>query len=166
MIGKVSIVLLSCVLFSRIDGATIIVVRHADRNAGMSAGMSSDVPLNSLGEERARQLANVLKDANIRAIYTTEVKRTQQTAEPTAQEFHLKPVVIPAKELDALVAQLKALPDNEVALVVGHAGFAHWRCRTTQPFDYRREYDRMILVTTGKGKPSVLTLRYGAVSKP
>jgi len=141
--------------------ATIILVRHAERNGGMAA----DVPLSPQGEARARQLALFLKDAGIRAIYTTEVKRTQQTAEPTAQEFHLQPVVIPQKDVDTLVSRLQALPDDETVLVVAHS--------TTLPSVVEglggstpaladAEYDRMVIVVTrGKGKPAVLTLRYG-----
>lgn len=145
--------------------ATIILVRHAERNAGMTP----DVLLTPRGEERARQLANILKDANIRAVYTTEVRRTQQTAEPTAHQFHLQPIVIPSKDMDTLVSRLHALPDDETVLVVGHAN--------TVPLVVERlgggavpaisdtEYDRMVVVVTkGKAKPSVLTLRYGEVA--
>ena len=151
-------------LSSWAQAATIIVVRHAERNAGMTP----DVLLSPRGEERARQLANVLKDANIRAVYATEVRRTQQTAEPTAQQFHLQPIVIPAKDVDTLVSRLQALPDDETVLVVGNT--------TTVPLVVERlggnvpalsdtEYDRLVVVVTkGKGKPVVLTLRYGEVA--
>lgn len=141
--------------------ATIILVRHAERNAGMTA----DVLLSPQGEQRAKQLAAVLKDANIRAIFTTEVRRVQQTAEPTAQEFHLQPVVIPQKDVDALVSRLQSLPDDETVLVVGHTNTVPLiaeRLGGAVPALTDAEYDRMIvIVTRGKGKPSILTLRYG-----
>jgi len=142
--------------------ATIILVRHAERNPGMAP----DVLLTAQGEARAKQLANVLKDANIKAIFTTEVRRTQQTAEPTAQQFHLQPAVIPAKDFDVLISRLQSLPDDQTVLVVGHAN--------TIPTVVERlgggvvpalgdaEYDRLVVVVTkGKSKPTVLTLRYG-----
>src|SRR5487761_2345213 len=91
-------VLLLAGLPSPASAATIIVVRHAERNSGMSP----DVLLNALGEQRAQQLADMLQDARIQRIYVTEVKRTQQTAEPLAARLHLKPIVIAAKDLDAL----------------------------------------------------------------
>ncbi|HVW10963.1 MAG TPA: histidine phosphatase family protein [Bryobacteraceae bacterium] len=142
------------------SAATIILVRHAERAAAMTA----DAPLTPRGEERARQLAAMLRDANIRAVFTTEVRRTQQTAGPTAQEFHLRPSIIPQKETNALLARLKALPEGEAVLVVGHAD--------TVPAIVQRlggplvpmkddEYDRMVIVTTGGAKPSIITLRYG-----
>jgi broad specificity phosphatase PhoE len=147
------------------QGATIIVVRHAERNAGMTP----DVLLSPQGEERARELAHVLKDANIRAIFATEVRRTQQTAEPTAKEFHLQPAVIPAKDIDALVSRLKALPDDETVLVVGHSNTVPLvveRLGGTVPAVSDTEYDRLVVVVTSrKGKPAILTLRYGAITQ-
>jgi broad specificity phosphatase PhoE len=153
-------VLLLAGLSAMAPAATIIVVRHAERNAGMTP----DVLLSPRGEERAKQLANMLKDANIKAVYATEVRRTQQTAEPTAQQFHLKTIIISSKDVDALVSGLQALPDDATVLVVGHAN--------TVPLVVERlgghvppladtEYDRMIVVvTSGKGQPAVVTLRY------
>jgi broad specificity phosphatase PhoE len=144
--------------------ATIILVRHAERNAGMTP----DVLLTPRGEERARQLANILKDANIRAVYITEVRRTQQTAEPTAQQFHLQPIAIPSKDVDTLVSQLQALPDDQTVLVVGHANTVPLvveRLGGSVPAISDTEYDRMIVVVTkGKAKPAILTLRYGEVA--
>jgi phosphohistidine phosphatase SixA len=141
--------------------ATIILVRHAERNAGMSP----DVLLNARGEERAKALARVLKDARITAVFANELRRTQQTAEPTAQEFHLQPTVIPDKQLDALVSRLKALPEGETVLVVGRTSTVPMLVEKlgggAVPPMSEEEYDRMVIVTTGKGNPSVLTLRYG-----
>jgi broad specificity phosphatase PhoE len=141
--------------------ATIILVRHAERNAGMTP----DVLLTPRGEERARELARVLKDANIRAIFTTEVRRTQQTAEPTAKEFHLQPAVIPASDVDALVGRLQMLPDDETVLVVGHSNTIPVvvdRLGGAVPAMSDTEYDRLVVVvTSGTGKSAILTLRYG-----
>lgn len=143
--------------------ATIIVVRHADRAGGMSA----NAPLSPRGEQRARDLARVLRDANIRAIFTTEVRRTQQTAEPTAQEFHRNPTVIPAVDLDLLISRLRSFPSDETVLVVGHGNTVPAIVEKlgggTVPPLGENEYDRMIIVVTrGSQRPAVLTLRYGA----
>lgn len=143
------------------SAGTIILVRHAERSAGMAA----DVPLSARGDERAKTLAQVLKDARISAVFANELHRVQQTAEPTAQEFHLTVTVVPDKEMDSLVSRLKSLPENETVLVAARAN--------TLPVLVEKlgggvippladdEYDRMVIVTTGHGKPSVLTLRYG-----
>ncbi len=143
--------------------ATIIVVRHADRTGGMSA----NALLSPRGEQRARDLARVLRDAHIRAIFTTEVQRTQQTAEPTAREFHLRPTVIPAVNMDLLISRLRALPSDETVLVVGHGNTVPAIVERlgggTVPPLAETEYDRMIIVVTrGTQRPAVLTLRFGA----
>lgn len=145
-----------------ISAATIILVRHAERISTMSA----DALLTPAGEERARVLAEVLKDAKIQRIYVTEVRRTQQTAQPTADRLHLKPIVIAKKDIDALVNQLRMAGENETVLVVGHAD--------TVPLIIERlgagpvpafrdaEYDRMTVVfVDGTGRAQVVTLRYG-----
>jgi broad specificity phosphatase PhoE len=155
-------VLLSAWLPPVASAATIILVRHADRASGMSA----DALLSPAGEERARQLSQVLKDAKIQRIYVTEVRRTQQTAEPIAARLHLKPIVVAKKDIDALVGQLQKLGDNQTVLVVGHAD--------TVPLIIERlgggpapafsdsEYDRLtVLVTGARGEAQVVTLRYG-----
>jgi broad specificity phosphatase PhoE len=153
------------VLFPSAQAATIILVRHAERNPGMTA----DVLLTPSGEERARELARTLKDAKIQAIFTTEVRRTQQTAEPTAKQFHLQPVVIPAADVDALVSRLQALPEDATVLVVGHSNTVPLvleRIGAIVPAISDTEYDRMVVATTrGNGKPAILTLRYGAVTQ-
>lgn len=147
------------------QAATIILVRHADRNGGMAP----DVSLSRSGEVRARELARVLKDSKIGAIFTTEVRRTQQTAEPVATEFHLQRIVIPAKDTEALVSRLQALPDDETVLVVGHSNTIPLlveRLGGAVPAMSDTEYDRLLVVVTGKsGKPVILTLRYGAVTQ-
>src|SRR5580704_2282055 len=80
------------------SAATIILVRHAERISAMSA----DSLLSPAGEERARQLSAVLKDAQIQRIYVTEVRRTQQTAAPIAERLHLTPIVVAKDDIDAL----------------------------------------------------------------
>jgi broad specificity phosphatase PhoE len=144
------------------SAATIILVRHAERASAMTA----DALLSPAGEQRAQQLSRVLKDANIRRIYVTEVRRTQQTAAPLAEVLQITPTVIPQKDTDALLKQLRDTHDDETVLVVGHTntvplivdrlGGGH-----VPPFT-DNEYDRLIiLVSGGGGNAHVVTLRYG-----
>lgn len=101
---------------------TIFLVRHAERAdtaSGSPATMASDPDLSEPGRTRAESLASLLKDAGISAIYVTEYKRTQQTAAPLAQRLGIRPTLIPAKDVEGLVARLKAM--KTPALVVGHS---------------------------------------------
>ena len=128
--------------------------------------MSADALLSPAGEQRARQLSDVLRDAKIQRIYVTEVRRTEQTAEPIAVRLHLKPMVIAKGDIDALVSRLRKSGVNETVLVVGHAD--------TVPLIIERlgggsvpairddEYDRMtVLFLAPGGKAQLVTLRYG-----
>jgi len=86
----------------------VVIVRHAEKatNGG------------SAGRARADALARILKDSGITAIFTTEFKRTQETAAPTATSAHVTPTVVAAKDTAGLVAKLHQLSGN--ALVVAH----------------------------------------------
>lgn len=145
-----------------LPAATIIIVRHAER----STAMSTDAPLSAPGMARAKVLAHMLKDAKVSRIFTTEVLRARQTAEPLAAQAHLTPVVIPQSDTDALLSQLRQLGENETVLVVGGT--------SSVPLIVERlgggpaapmpdsEYDRMtVLVTETNGKAHAVTLRYG-----
>jgi broad specificity phosphatase PhoE len=92
----------------------IVVVRHAEK---ASTG-GNDPELSVAGRKRAEALASILKDSQITAVFVTEFKRTQQTAAPMAKAAHLSPTALPANDVPALVAKLRALNGN--ALVVGH----------------------------------------------
>ena len=128
----------------------IFLVRHADR-----ASSEPDSLLSQAGEQRAQCLASMLKDVNLKAIYTSEFKRTQQTAAPTAAEFHLEPKAIPRANVSELVKDLKDTKDFPI-LVVAHSETLPPIVQqlgagtVSQPTMY--EYDKLIVIPVHKGK--------------
>ena len=97
-------------------GAPIIfLVRHAEK----ARGGGNDPELSVAGGRRAEALARMLKDAELRAIFTTEFKRTEETAAPLAKATNITPTMVSANDMQALVEKLRAAKGN--ALVVGHA---------------------------------------------
>jgi phosphohistidine phosphatase SixA len=96
----------------------IFLVRHAER-AAISGHVPSDTGLSEIGRARAEALAQALRDAQISAIYTSEYKRTQETAAPLARSLGIRPEVIPGDDVRSLVEKLKASRGN--VLVVGHS---------------------------------------------
>ena len=91
----------------------VVIVRHAEK-----ADNSEDAELSPAGRQRADVLVRVLKDANITAIFTSERKRTQETAAPLAKSIGVSPSILGAKDYPALVSKLREVKGN--ALVVGH----------------------------------------------
>src|SRR3990172_10886646 len=73
---------------------TVFVVRHAEKGPE-----SPDPALTPAGQERARALARVLADASVLAVFVTEFKRTQETAEPLAAALGGGPTPLPAPPL-------------------------------------------------------------------
>lgn len=138
---------------------TILLVRHADK-----ASNDPDSLLSAAGHERAECLARTLQVAGIAAIYTTEVKRTQQTAEPLAQALHLEPKVVPKANTTELLNDLRRENGN-VILVVGHADtlpgiVERLGAGKIRPFG-EQEYDRLIVVPLTNGTAGQATaIRY------
>ena len=100
------------------ESPIIFLVRHAER-ASISGRVPSDTGLSEVGRARAQALAQELKDAKLTAIFTSEYKRTQETARPLAESLGIRPEVVAADDLRSLRAKLKASRGN--VLVVGHS---------------------------------------------
>jgi phosphohistidine phosphatase SixA len=94
------------------------VVRHAEK-AAQAANMSSDVPLSTVGKQRAERLGGLLHNKKIGLIYSTNTIRTRTTAEPTANHFLLSINTYGPKPDSAFIKLLKAQKKN--TLVVGHS---------------------------------------------
>lgn len=143
---------------------SIFLVRHAERAdsvPGQAPTMATDPDLSDIGRARAQSLASVLKDAGITTIYTTEYKRTRQTAEPLAKALGLTPVVIKASETARLVKELAASKGN--ALVIGHSNTVPDVIKglgvTTPQSIKDDEFDDLFIVTPGQ-IPSVVRLHF------
>ena len=75
----------------------ICMVRHGETawNAEGRVQGQLDIPLNDVGRAQARATAGVLAGHEFSAIYSSDLQRVQQTAEPTAQRLAL-PVALDA----------------------------------------------------------------------
>jgi broad specificity phosphatase PhoE len=98
----------------------VILTRHAERADGAATMGASDPLLSDAGQARALKIALMLADANIKAIVTTEYRRTMDTAAPLAAKIKVSPDVVPAAQLNALVEKIRSHADDTV-FVVGHS---------------------------------------------
>lgn len=144
------------------EPATIFLVRHAEK-----AGEADDSSLTEAGQERAQVLARVLGEAGVGTIYTTQYARNVQTARPVAERLGITPIVIPAADVDGLAAHLLDMAPGQAALVVSHTDklpLIGKALGVTIPEVAHTEFDRLTVLTLGKGYAQARTLRYGKSS--
>ena len=84
----------------------VILTRHAER-ADAGKAEEKDPLLSAAGEARAAKLAAMLADSGVKAIFATEFKRTQQTAQAAGESLGLTVTVMPGADTTGLVARLK-----------------------------------------------------------
>jgi broad specificity phosphatase PhoE len=142
----------------------VFVVRHAERAdtvSGAAPMMATDPDLSEPGKARAESLAVTLKDAKITAIYTTEFKRTRQTAAPLAKALGIEVTVVSARDLPGLLEKVKAASGN--ILVVGHSntvGEVIAGLGAAEPVKLGdNEYDNLFVVVKGE-KPALVRLHF------
>ena len=101
---------------------TIIFVRHAEVGEPMSQDV--DQPLNAAGMARAEALADFLEivdgDAGPNAIYVSEARRTQQTAEPLARRLGIEPEIADPFDVAAFMETVLFEHKREIVVVVTH----------------------------------------------
>lgn len=136
------------------DGSTLVVlVRHAEK-----ADEPADDPgLTGAGRRRAEQLAELLSQAAVTAVYATEYERTQATGRPLAErigtEVRVRPIGDRRIEAHSRAMAREVLDEHagESVLVVGHSNTVPI---LVEAFTGRRvapiaddEYDRIFIAT-------------------
>ena len=147
---------------------TIIVVRHAEK----STDDPRDPSLSAAGQERAKALIGVLKSAGVSDIYTTQYKRTRQTAEPFAQQSGVSIVERPINAANSsnyardLAREILSTSSGKGVLVVGHSNTVPDIVKALSgiavPEITDAEYDHVfIVVVPASGTPRLMQLRFG-----
>jgi broad specificity phosphatase PhoE len=142
----------------------IFLVRHAERADDGAMTGQEDPHLSEAGSTRAGRLAELLQDAGIDHVFSTNFIRTRETAAPTAEAAGVEIQLYGAGDPEAFATELWNTPGRH--LVVGHSnstpalvaalgGDPHGEI---QPL----EYDRLYLVTKGPDGVSTVLLRFGA----
>ncbi|MBK7996812.1 MAG: histidine phosphatase family protein [Blastocatellia bacterium] len=145
---------------------TVILVRHAEK----AKSNDNNPNLSEIGQQRAKTLAQILKNVGINAIYATEFTRTQETAKPLSEIINIPIKIIEAKNTDKLLNEIESKHKGENILVVGHSN--------TLPFIIERlgnikiqeinenEYNNLFILNISKNdKAKLLDLKYGDESK-
>lgn len=97
------------------DPVVIYLVRHAEK----ATDHPSDPSLTPEGEERARNLASMLRGAGVTHLHTTDFKRTRATVQPLAETFGLTVATYNPQDLWGFAETLRDTPG--VHVVAGHS---------------------------------------------
>lgn len=149
------------------DGTVVVVVRHAEK----ATDDPRDPSLSEAGRARAAALAERLANTPPDAVFSTQYRRTRDTAAPTAASAGVDVQVRPVDAANAathaadLARELHALPAGSTALVVGHSntvpGIVAAVSGQPVPDMPETEYDRYtVIVLDGKGGGRVFSSRY------
>jgi broad specificity phosphatase PhoE len=143
---------------------TVILVRHAEKNVEPG---NNNPSLSPAGQARAQELTHVLSSMGISAIYATQYLRTQQTAQPIANQLGLPVNQIDSGNTTELIRRIRSNHRGAVVFVVGHnntvpaaiAGLGGGNL----PMIPETEYDNLFVVTVSRfGKAKVVKLKYGS----
>ncbi|MEO5647606.1 MAG: phosphoglycerate mutase family protein [Chitinophagaceae bacterium] len=153
-----SLLLLSC------KSTTIYLVRHAEKNA-----QPTDNPhLTDEGKTRAIILRDLLKDKDVRHIYSTNYHRTMETATPLSSSTGVNIEIYKNDTLGKFLNKIKALSGN--VLIVGHSNTAitmldSLRLTHTIKSIPDNDYDNLFIILVKNGRVKNLTeSKYGALS--
>ncbi len=158
--------LLSVILFiifsvSAAQGQEVVyLIRHAEQVLDVE-----DPPLTEAGHQRAKAWAAILRDANIKVIYTSKKRRTKQTGESIAQALNIPVEPMSRRDVAGLVDRLRTRHADDAILIVNHSRIipkllselGHREDVTIGLDDYGSLF---IVVPQSESDPLVLRLRY------
>jgi broad specificity phosphatase PhoE len=162
--------LLALVATATASAQTIVLVRHAEK----ADAPKEDPALSDAGQRRADALAAALSGARVTAIFTTQLRRTRDTAAPLAKQTGITPRVLTVArggmaDHVAEAARLAREQKDGVVVIVGHSNTVTaiaTALGVQKVADMPEcEYSRLITVLPGAA-PQAIIARYGAPDGP
>jgi broad specificity phosphatase PhoE len=148
---------------------TVIFVRHADVEPGVA--LDSDPSLSARGRDRAERLADFLQDVDdvhsVDYIFTSPMKRTQETAAPLAQRLNVKTEITDPYLVEHFMRRVQRRHNGEIVLIVADADaipplIEELHGSKRLPSFAPDDYDELYIVTIPwYGKVKTLRLHYG-----
>lgn len=102
---------------SSLEISTFYLIRHAEKDRTNPNDVDPELSQKGLG--RAMHWAEILVDANLDAIYTTDYNRSAMTAAPSSVKYDIDAAYFDPETLD--VAKFMTDHVNKNVLVVGHS---------------------------------------------
>ncbi len=150
--------LLSACVTTPAPNTTIYLVRHAEKEAGENPSLTP------AGEARAAALVKRLGDKPITRVFSTDTRRTRQTAAPFADTLGINVEIYDGKALPAFATQLRATPGT--ILVVGHSNTTPELVtllggEAGEPIIEASEFDRLYELHVSGNRVETTVSRYG-----
>jgi len=115
-LGILTLILTTLVFHSvAMESREIYLIRHAEKQSDGNKNPS----LTKEGIKRAENIAQMLADKNISVIYSSNYKRTKETAAPLAEKLNLEITIYDPRKLKEFAKELLNSRGN--VLVVGHS---------------------------------------------
>ena len=99
------------------ETTTYYLIRHSEKDRNKV--LERDPNLNKKGLERAKRWAEYFKNIDLDAVYSTNYKRTMQTATPTAESKKLEVKIYSPRRMYDSIFQKET--KGKSVLVVGHS---------------------------------------------
>ena len=142
---------------SAFDG-TFYLVRHAEKQDDGTRNPS----LTEAGAARADAIAQKLADTKLNTVYSTDYKRTIETATPTAKQHALEVTKYDPRKLKGFAAELKGMDGTH--LIVGHSNttpyLASLLIEEKLPMLTEKQYDRVYIVRIDDNGKATLEMDY------
>ena len=143
------------------SSTTFILVRHAE-----TTGSGSNPNLSVDGQARATRLSHMLDKVNLNAVYSSNFKRTTQTAQPTATAKALSVTIYDPTDPGNIASQVLHSYPLGAVLIVGHSNTIPELLNVLVgsnafPDISESEYDNLFIVhVTALGDATVTHLKY------
>lgn len=144
---------------------TFLLVRHAEKES-----TGTDPNLTTDGQARAEELQRVLKNIPLSAVYSSNYKRTQQTAAPAAADQGLSVQVYDPLVYAPLVDDVLQNHRGNAVLIVGHSNTVPKLLDfltgvSGSPDIPDSQFDNLYIVSVyEKGNATVLHMKYGVAT--
>lgn len=144
------------------EPSLVVLVRHAE----MEPDGTKDPHLSAVGRQRAELLAQMMESTRITHVFTSEYQRTKETGAVVASWIGVPAKALPAREPDALLATVRALPSTAKVLIVGHSNtvpeLAEALGGTEIELIPEDDFSRLIGIRYQAGSPvRTVNMRYG-----
>ena len=154
--------------FSTQAQTTVWIVRHAEKD--LKNPSDSDPALSLDGQDRAKDLATLLLQKRVLAVYATPFKRSMQTAEPTAYGHGVTVQTYDPADPEALASSVLRQHKGGSVVIVGHSNTV---LELVEAFGIKRpmpalsedDYDYVFAVTIDGNSTQMLTMQYGKLRR-